>query len=77
MRLTMKQSSRSFLEKHLPEALNADTLGEVLILLYDLIDAEGFAPPTYDEYNEFGVKAQRVYDDIYWSNVSRKEHGDD
>lgn len=68
MNLKMEDSSRRFLEQNLPRALQANTLREVLILLYDLIDEKGFAPPHYDEYNDFGREAQRVYDDLYLSN---------
>ncbi|MDD3231724.1 MAG: hypothetical protein PHE09_21320 [Oscillospiraceae bacterium] len=48
--------------------LNAEALDDVLDPLYDLIDAKGFAPPDYEEYNDFGRKAQRVYDRIYRNN---------
>ena len=64
----MTEKSRQFLEKYLPEALELDDIGEVLWRLYDLIDEKGFAPPHYDEYNDFGREAQRVYDDLYLSN---------
>ena len=37
----------------------------ILFALYDLIDEKGFAPPDYLEYNDFGRKAQKIYDDIY------------
>lgn len=66
--LKMEKSSREFLEKYLPEALGAKGLRDTLELLYDLIDEKGFAPPAYEEYNDFGREAQRVYDDIYLSN---------
>lgn len=73
MNLKMNESSRKFLEQYLPSALQADTLRDVLIQLSDLIDEEGFAPPHYDEYNDFGREAQRVYDDLYLSNVKRED----
>ena len=66
--LKMQDSSREFLEKYLPEALLAENIRAALRLLYDLIDEKGFAPPHYDEYNDFGREAQRVYDDLYFSN---------
>lgn len=68
MVLKMKESSRVFLEKYLPEALEMKTRREVLESLYMLIDEEGFAPPEYENYNDFGREAQRVYDDLYLSN---------
>lgn len=64
----MEDESRRFLEKNLPEALETDSIGRALRLLYDLIDEKGFAPPHYDNYNDFGREAQRVYDDLYLSN---------
>lgn len=73
MNLKMNESSRKFLEQHLPTALQVDTLRDVLIQLSDLIDEKGFAPPHYDEYNDFGREAQRVYDDLYLSNVKRED----
>ena len=66
--LKMEKESKAFLEKELPDALIADNIGDALNLLYDLIDEKGFAPPHYDEYNDFGREAQRVYDDLYLSN---------
>lgn len=66
--LKMTDSSKTFLKKHLPEALECGDKKTVLRLLYDLIDEKGFAPPHYDEYNDFGREAQKVYDDLYLSN---------
>lgn len=66
--LNMRTESRLFLEKNLPEALRTETINGALDLLYDLIDEKGFGPPHYDEYNDFGREAQRVYDDLYLSN---------
>ncbi len=68
MDLKMSEKSRAFLEKHLPSALNAKTLNEALDSLFLLIAKKGYAPPHYDEYNDFGREAQRVYDDLYLSN---------
>lgn len=66
--LKMAKESREFLEKNLPTALESEELNDALLALYDLIDEKGFAPPHYDEYNDFGREAQRVYDDLYLSN---------
>lgn len=66
--LNMTETSKMFLEKNLPSALETENIGEALILLYDLIDEKGFAPPHYQDYNDFGREAQRVYDDLYLSN---------
>ena len=69
----MVPESKEFLEKYLPEALGLDSVHDVLRLLYDWIDENGFAPPHYDEYNDLGREAQRVYDDIYLSSLSEEE----
>lgn len=66
--LKMTKGSREFLEKNLPAALESVELNDALLALYDLIEEKGFAPPHYDEYNDFGREAQRVYDDLYLSN---------
>lgn len=66
--LNMLDETRQFLEQNLPEALQTDSIRRALRLLYDLIDDKGFAPPHYDEYNDFGREAQRAYDDLYLSN---------
>lgn len=66
--LKMSNESLDFLKKHLPDALKTNNRREALCLLYDLIDEKGFAPPHYEEYNDFGREAQRVYDDLYLSN---------
>ncbi len=66
--LKMEDKSRRFLEKNLSEALKTDSIGQALALLYALMEERGFAPPHYDNYNDFGREAQRVYDDLYLSN---------
>ena len=69
MSLKMSKKSELFLEKYLPEVANSNKLSDILPTLYNLIDEEGFAPPHYDTYNDFGREAQKVYDDIYFGNA--------
>lgn len=66
--LKMTEESRRFLNKNLPELLGETKIRDALDLLYELIDEKGFAPPHYQDYNDFGREAQRVYDDLYLSN---------
>ena len=66
--LTMNDVSRVFLKEHLPEALKAEDVNEALDMLFDFIDEFGFSPPEYENYNDLGREAQKVYDDIYLSN---------
>jgi len=67
MAVKMTEESKRFLAKYLPDNVD-DEMGVILDNLYELIDMKGFAPPKYHEYNDLGREAQRVYDDIYWSN---------
>lgn len=48
--------------------LNMSSPRAVLIALYELIDEKGFAPPHYEDYNDFGREAQKVYDRIFLNN---------
>ena len=66
--LKMCNTSRKFLERHLPKALDFEEVNDALDLLSDFIDEYGFDPPIYEDYNDFGREAQKVYDDIYLSN---------
>ena len=68
----MSDKSRAFLQKHLPQTLSCEWVNDVLIPLDDLICTKGFALPHYQEYNDFGREAQRVYDDIFMSNHKEK-----
>lgn len=68
MKLNMAKSSKDFLRENCPKALKAASVGDALNMLFDLIEDKGFGPPHYDEYNDFGREAQRVYDDLYLSN---------
>ena len=67
----MSEKSRQWLEQNLPEIFEAPSLREALYMLFDLIEDKGFAPPHYDTYNDFGREAQKVYDDLYLSNVDQ------
>ena len=71
--MRMTEESRKFLEQNLPDALRAEKLVGVLDMLFDWIEDHGYAPPHYDEYNDLGREAQRVYDDIYLSSLSEEE----
>ena len=69
--LNFTENDRTFLQENFGKCtplLNANSPREVLIAIYDLIEEKGFAPPHYDEYNDFGREAQRIYDSIYLNN---------
>ena len=65
----MREDSRRFLEKYLPEVLNSEGPRDIFGPLYDLIMYQGF-DENYN-YNNFGDEAQAVYDDIFYSNFDR------
>lgn len=71
--MRMMPESKKFLEEYLPAALKVNTVDGVLSLLYEWIDENGFAPPKYEDYNDLGREAQRVYDDIFFSSLSEEE----
>lgn len=63
----MKETSKAFLIKNLPDVVNATNPNEILGPLYDLIMYKGFI--SHEEgYNDFGDEAQAVYDDIFYNN---------
>ena len=66
--LKMTNVSEEFLKKHLPKALEEDDINDALDLLSDFIDEYGFESTRYEDYNDLGREAQKVYDDIYLSN---------
>lgn len=69
--LKFTEKDKNFIEENFDNAdelLNSDSRREVLIALYDLIDEKGFAPPHYQDYNDFGREAQKIYDSIYLNN---------
>lgn len=70
--LKMSESTRAFLEKNCPATLGADNISDALEILYDDIEEKGFGGEHYDEYNEYGRKAQKAYDDLYLSNPKQK-----
>lgn len=58
------------MQEYLPEALTMDQARDVLFALDDLIMYQGFI--SHEEgYNEFGVKAQKIYNEIYCDNRHR------
>lgn len=66
--LKMSNKSQEFLEQYLPQVLDSASTNDALDIIYDFIDENGFAPPHYEEYNDLGRSAQKVYDDIFLNN---------
>lgn len=63
----MTDKSRAFLMQNMPEVADAQDPNSILGPLYDLIMYKGFISHEKG-YNDFGYKAQEVYDDIFYSN---------
>lgn len=66
--LKMTDESRIFLERNVPSVLKEGSTRDALIELGQYINRFGFSPPEYEDYNDLGREAQKVYDDIYLSN---------
>ena len=66
--LKMTEESKNWLKENLPSVLDMTEINDALDAISDLILDEGFAPPHYYDYNDFGREAQRVRDDLYLSN---------
>lgn len=72
--VVLTDKDREFLKRHFKDAqnlLNAENYQDILDPIYDLIDENGFAPPKFEDYNDFGRQAQKVYDRIYLNNVKQ------
>ena len=52
------------------ELLRSTDVNYILDAIDDCIDENGFAPPDYYDYNDFGRKAQKVYDRIFENNCT-------
>jgi hypothetical protein len=69
MMLNLEESEISFIKDNLENAdkmLLSKSVNDILLALDDLITAEGF-DVNYD-LNDFGRKAQKMYDNIYNNN---------
>lgn len=69
IKYNISENAKKFLEENLPQALEAESSYEALKLLYELIDDKGFEAPKYEKLNEFGEKADEIYDEIYELNM--------
>ena len=65
--IKMSEEEKQFLLKHIDkDIVENGRIGEVLKALYLMIDYKGFDKDYF--YNDFGKKAQEVYDSIYDKN---------
>lgn len=74
--VVLTDDEKKFIKENFDDSdslITSDTYRSVLRAIYDLIDEKGFAPPDYYDYNDFGRKAQRVYDNIFINNATEDE----
>ena len=64
--LNMSDSSRQFIEKHLPALLGEEDVIKALEIVSDFLDVHGFG--SDDEITPFGRECEAVYDDLYYNN---------
>ena len=74
--IKMKPETESFLREHFSEQdvermLSSDDMDDILGPLDAFITAEGFEVDWI--LNDLGRTGQRAYDDIYYSNVNKKD----
>lgn len=72
--VVLTNEDRAFFKRYFNNAQNllkSENCRDILIPLYDLIDEKGFAPPKFEDYNDFGRMAQKVYDRIYLNNLKQ------
>ena len=73
----MKPESEAFLRKHFSEQdvermLNSDNVRDILGPLDEFMYDEGYFP-FHEKLNDLGRETERVYDDIYYSNVNTED----
>lgn len=69
--MNFTEDDRKFIKKHFPnadEVLSLTNVRDVLDVIFDWINENGFAPPDYYDYNDLGREAQKVYDRIFLNN---------
>lgn len=69
--MNITDSDKKFIMAHFQNAervLSMSNVREVLDAVGDWIDENGFAPPDYNDYNDLGREAQKIYDRIYLNN---------
>ena len=72
----MKPESEAFLREHFSEQevermLNSDDVHDILDPLDSYMYDNGYYP-GHDTLNDLGWATERVYDDIYYSNVNKE-----
>lgn len=69
MRISVED--KQFLIEHIKTAeplIQSNNIGALLEEIDGFMTEHGYAPPNYDELNELGRQAERIYDRIYHQN---------
>lgn len=69
--MKIEENDKQFLIKSIAAAqalIEADDVDDLLEEIDGFMTEKGYAPPDYDELNEIGRQAERVYDRIYNNN---------
>lgn len=69
--MRINEKDKQFLIKNIEAAqalIEADDVDGLLEEIDGFMTEKGYAPPDYDELNDIGREAERVYDRIYYNN---------
>ena len=69
--MKIDEKDKQFLIENIEAAqalIEGDDMDRLLEEIVRFMTKEGYAPPDYDELNETGREAERVYDRIYYNN---------
>lgn len=69
--MKIEEKDKQFLIENIKAArtlIEADDVDGLLEEIDGFMTEKGYGPPDYDELNETGRRAERVYDRIYYNN---------
>lgn len=69
--MKINEKDKQFLIENIEAAralIEADDVDGLLEEIDGFMTEKGYAPPDYDELNDIGREAERVYDRIYYNN---------
>lgn len=69
--MKINEKDKQFLIKNIEAAqalIEANDVDGLLEEIDGFMTEKGYAPPDYDELNDIGREAERVYDRIYYNN---------
>lgn len=69
--MKIDEKDKTFLVKNIEKAaelIDADDVDSLLEEIDGFMTEKGYAPPDYQELNDKGREAERIYDRIYYNN---------